>query len=146
MVVNLKTSPFFKNLISAIKKIIKRRLKSFLLSKLLHVGFYFILVIVVGVSILWGLYNIMKPVLRNNVVVSQSEIITRVSKLVTLPQNESPDAIVRVEDADILQKQSDFYRSSGVKEGDYILMYRDMAVIYDLRNNLVKGVRRPGDK
>ncbi len=142
MVVNLKTSPFFKNLISAIKKIIKRRLKSFLLSKLLHVGFYFILVIVVGVSILWGLYNIMKPVLRNNVVVSQSEIITRVSKLVTLPQNESPDAIVRVEDADILQKQSDFYRSSGVKEGDYILMYPSVAIIYDLRNNTVIAVKK----
>jgi hypothetical protein len=142
VVVNLKTSPFFKNLISAIKKIIKRRLKSFLLSKLLHVGFYFILVIVVGVSILWGLYNIMKPVLRNNVVVSQSEIITRVSKLVTLPQNESPDAIVRVEDADILQKQSDFYRSSGVKEGDYILMYPSVAIIYDLRNNTVIAVKK----
>jgi hypothetical protein len=73
------------------------------------------------------------------VIVSQSEIISRAGKLVPLPQTP-PDEVVRVQDEENLRLQNPFYHD--IKEGDYILIYNNMAVIYDLRNNVVKGVKR----
>lgn len=75
----------------------------------------------------------------NEVVISQSEIISRVSLLTTLPPEE-PYEIVRVQDEEALRKQNSFYQE--VKEGDYILVYKHMAVIYDLRNNVLVAIKK----
>ena len=70
----------------------------------------------------------------NSVVVSQSEIIRRISKHVSLPES-APLSVVRVDNAETLRVQNEFYKD--INEGDYILAYRTMVVIYDLRNDKV---------
>ena len=53
---------------------------------------------------------------------------------------EAPYEIVRVQDEEDLKKQNEFYKD--VKEGDYILMYKKVAIIYDLRNNAIVAIKR----
>jgi hypothetical protein len=48
-----------------------------------------------------------------------------------------------VEDGVNLQKQNLFYKD--VKEGDYILIYKDVAVVYDLRSNTIVAMRKTSD-
>lgn len=75
--------------------------------------------------------------ISNSVVVSQSEIIRRISKHVELPNNP-PLSVVRVDNAENLRVQNSFYQD--INEGDYILAYRTMVVIYDLRNDKIVRV------
>ncbi len=94
---------------------------------------------VVAGSSAYGLYHLVGRTFANEVVISKSEIVSRVSKLTALPPYD-PDDVVRVEDENNLRKQNAFYRD--IKEGDYIIMYKDMAVIYDLRNNTIVAMRK----
>jgi hypothetical protein len=91
------------------------------------------------VPMLYGSYIYIGKTFANEVIVSQSEIIARVAKLTSLPQ-EDPYEIVRVQDQDDLRKQNPFYKD--VKEGDYIIMYKNAAIIYDLRNNAIVAMKR----
>ena len=75
----------------------------------------------------------------NEVVISKSEIVSRVSKLTSLPMGE-PSDIVRVQDPEDLKKQNAFYKD--IEEGDYILIYPTLAVIYNLRSNQVVAVKQ----
>jgi hypothetical protein len=100
--------------------------------------FTFVLVVAVITIVSYGGYNVWDEV-NAGVSVSQKEIVLKVSKHIDLP-NEEPQEVVRVQDAQSLQAQNDFYKD--VKEGDYILMYKNMAVIYDLRNDVVVAFRR----
>jgi hypothetical protein len=99
-------------------------------------------VCLVAGSSLYGVYNLVSKTFANEVVISKSEIVSRVSKLTPLPEG-SPRDVVRVEDENNLKKQNEFYKD--VKEGDYVLMYKDMAIIYDLRNNSIVAMRRTLD-
>lgn len=87
---------------------------------------------------LYGAYAVIENTVAEDIIISKSEIINRVMKLTTLP-NENPEAVVRVENPENLQKQNSFY--SGVKEGDYIIVYPELAVIYDLRNDAIVGLK-----
>ena len=113
--------------------------KSILLSKLFHTAFKVTASILIFSGVSYGLYSYFNRSLENDVVVSKSEIVDRVSKLTTVPKG-APDAVVRVQDPEILKKQNEFY--TNVKEGDYIIMYPKMAVIYDLRNNSIVSEKR----
>lgn len=116
----------------------KQAIKSVLLSHVFHTMFKVTLVALFFSVVSYGLYEYFKKPL-NGVVVSKSEIVDRVAKLTPLPPG-TPDAIVRVEDAESLQQQNNFYLN--VKSGDYILMYPKLAVIYDLRNNSIVAVKK----
>jgi hypothetical protein len=87
---------------------------------------------------LYGAYALIGSTVAEDVVISKSEIVNRVMKLTSLP-NHAPSAVVRVENPENLQKQNPFY--SGVKEGDYIIVYPKLAVIYDLRNDAIVGLK-----
>jgi hypothetical protein len=117
----------------------KQMVKNILLSKLFHTMFKVGTFAVVFCAVSYGLYSYFNRSLENDVVVSKSEIVDRVSKLTSIPAG-TPDAVVRVQDPEILKKQNEFY--SNVKEGDYIVMYPKMAVIYDLRNNSIVSEKR----
>jgi hypothetical protein len=121
----------------------KRGARAMLLSPVFHSAVRVVSAVAIVSLLAYASYFFIGKTFANEVVVSQSEIIARVSKLTMLPP-EAPYDVVRVQDGEELRKQNPFYKD--IKEGDYILMYRDMAVIYDLRNNVVKGVRRPGDR
>lgn len=128
---------------SKVKQNAKRQskiaLKSMLLSRAFHVAFKVASITLLLSGLSYGLYSHFDSTLENDVVVSKSEIVDRVSKLTVVPEGV-PDAVVRVQDPEALKKQNDFY--SNVKEGDYIVMYPKMAVIYDLRNNAIVSEKK----
>lgn len=117
----------------------KRFIKNALLSHSFNVFSKVIMGIILFFAVSYGLYGYFGKAFSNDIIVSKSEIIDRVAKLTTLPPGK-PDAIVRVEDAEILKKQNVFYEN--VKSGDYILMYPKLAIIYDLRNNSIIAVKK----
>jgi hypothetical protein len=122
-----------------LKRYAKQSIKSTLLSPVFHTAFK-VAVSVVFISVLgYSSYFFISKTFANEVIVSQSEIVARVAKLTTLP-DEAPYDIVRVQDETDLRKQNDFYKD--IKEGDYILVYKNMAVIYDLRNNQILAIKR----
>ena len=128
-------SPYSRKL----KRYAKQGLKSILLSPLFHSSFRVVTAILISSSLLYGSYLFIGRTFANEIIVSQSEIVARVSKLTTLP-SEAPYEIVRVQDEEDLRKQNPFYKD--VKEGNYILMYKNLAVIYDLRNNAIVAIKR----
>lgn len=119
---------------SPIKRQSKKTLKAVLLSKTFHKSFRFAVIAFIALGTLYGAYALLDNNVTANVIVSESEIIKRVSKLTDLPK-EAPLSVARVEDAVDLQKQNAFY--SNVKEGDYILAYKNTIVIYDLLNDVI---------
>ena len=132
-------SPYIRKL----KRYAKQGVKSLLLSKVFHTSFKFFIGILASATLLYASYSYIGKTFANEVVVSQGEIIARVGKLVVLP-TENPYEIVRVQDGEDLKKQNEFYKD--IQEGNYILMYKNMAVIYDLRNNVIVAVKRTGAK
>lgn len=110
-----------------------------LLSPVFHSTFKIVATTVIATSMLYASYLYIGKTFANEVVVSQSEIVARVGKLTSLP-NEDPYEIVRVQDEEDLRKQNPFYKD--VREGQYILVYKNLAVIYDLRNNTIVGIKR----
>lgn len=128
-------SPYSKKL----KRYAKLGARSLLLSPVFHSTFKIVAVAMIVLSMLYGSYSYISKTFANEVIVSQSEIVARVGKLTALP-GESPYEIVRVQDENDLRKQNPFYKD--VKEGDYILMYKNLAVIYDLRNNVIVAIKR----
>ena len=127
-------SPYLKRY----KRYAKQGIRSMLLSPTFHASFKIITGIVISSGLLYGSYLYVGKTFANEVVISQSEIIARVAKLTHLPDG-SPYEIVRVQDKVTLRKQNEFYKD--VDEGDYILMYKDLAVIYDLRNNRIVATK-----
>lgn len=117
----------------------KRTVRDILLSKLFHTTFKVFIGLLISSAAVYGTYAYFGNTIENDVVVSKSEIVARVSKLIGIT-NEVPDAVVRVQDAETLKKQNEFYAE--VKEGDYIVMYPKLAVIYDLRNNSIVAIKK----
>jgi hypothetical protein len=136
-----KASPS-KNTFSKIGRATKRyskvALKSMLLSKAFSASVKLGVIGMVVFTAMYGAYAFIGTTVSKDVIVSKSEIISRVSELTTLPAGK-PDAVVRVQDPESLKKQNSFY--DAVKEGDYILVYPQLAVIYDLRNNTIIGLK-----
>lgn len=123
---------------SRLKKFSKRATRSILLSSPFQYSVKALGVGVIVASSLYGVYHFAGKTFANEVIISKSEIVSRVSKLAPVPE-EPPYDVVRVEDGVNLQKQNPFYKD--VKEGDYILIYKDMAIVYDLRSNAIVAMR-----
>ncbi len=122
-----------------VKRYAKQSVRSMLLSRGFHIASKVVSLVVVCSLLMYGSYRFIGKTFANEVVVSQSEIIARVAKLTYLPEGD-PYEIVRVQDGEDLKKQNPFYKD--IKEGDYILMYKEMAVIYDLRNNTIVNMKK----
>lgn len=116
----------------------KQTLRDLLLSKTFHSTFKIFFGLLLSGSAMYGAYAFIGEAVVNDVVVSKSEIIARVGKHIELPPGE-PEAMVRVQDAETLQKQAPLYEN--VKEGDYILIYPSLAVVYDLRNDHIVALK-----
>lgn len=114
-------------------------LRNMLLSRLFNLSIKTGLVGMITFSALYGAYALIGTNVAKDVIVSKSEIINRVGTLTELPKS-APEAVVRVGDPTTLRKQNAFY--DGIKEGDYIVVYPSLAVIYDLRNNVIVGLKR----
>lgn len=121
------------------KRYSKRVVKNMLLSRTFHTVFKIGAGVLLFSLVSYAGYNHVKVAFVNDVVVSKSEIIDRVAKLTSLPELP-PEAVVRVEDPERLKKQNNFYEN--VKNGDYIVMYPKLAIIYDLRNNNIVAIKK----
>lgn len=131
-----------KTIAKAIATYSKTTLRSILLSHLFQSSAKAVfLFAAVGFS-LYGAYHLIGKTFANEVVISKSEIVSRVAKLTQLP-DEEPEKVVRVQDGEDLKKQNEFYKD--VKEGDYIIVYSTMAIVYDLRNNVIISMRQSQD-
>jgi ribosomal protein S2 len=121
------------------KRYVKQGIKTALVSPLFHTACKVVVVIALVAGSVYVSYRFIGKTFANEVIVSQSEIVARVVKLTAVPQ-EGPEEIVRVQDPEVLKKQNEFYKN--VKEGDYILMYQNLAIIYDLRSNRIVAIKR----
>lgn len=116
----------------------KQTLRDILLSKTFGSAFKVVVAILISGSALYGAYAFIGNSIANDVVVSKSEILARISKHTQLPEGE-PEAVVRVQDPATLQKQNTLYEN--VKEGDYIVIFPTLAVVYDLRNDHIIALK-----
>lgn len=117
----------------------KQTLRDILLSKTFHSSFKVLIGLMVTGSALYGAYAFIGTTFADDIVVSKSEILSRVSRHINLPLGE-PEAVVRVQDPSTLKKQNTLFENA--KEGDYIVMYQDLAVVYDLRNDAIIALKR----
>jgi hypothetical protein len=131
-----KGSP--KGTLSRIKRYSKQTLRDMLLSQTFHRGFKVIIGLLIIASASYGAYALIGESIANDVVVSESEILVRVGKHVQLPEGK-PEAIVRVQDPESLKSQAALFEN--VKEGDYIVMYPTLAIVYDLRNDHIVSLK-----
>ena len=116
----------------------KQTLRDILLSKTFHAGFKVLAGFFIGGSMFYGAYALVGKSVENDVVISQSEILARISKHTMLPAG-NPEAVVRVQDADALQKEAIIYQN--VKIGDYIVVYPSIVVVYDLYNDKIVALK-----
>ncbi len=138
-VVAKQSSSSKSSVLRKLKRSTKQGVKSMLLSPLFHRTFKGVVTTCFVIGLLYSSYLYINKTFANEVIVSQSEIVARVGRLMPLPKEEPYD-IVRVQDEETLRKQNTFYKD--VREGEYILIYKNLAIIYDLRNNIVVGVKR----
>lgn len=136
-----KSTGILSHVVRSTKRYGKRTLRDILLSKTFHASFKVMLGLLISGTALYGAYAFIGNSVDNNVIVSQSEIISRISKHTELPAGD-PEAIVRVQDPETLQKQAALYEN--VKEGDYIVVYPTLAVVYDLRNDRIVALKSTG--
>ncbi len=122
----------------SVKNYGKKSLRAVLLSHTFHTGFRVVALAFLVVVPFYGVYAYIEKTVANEIVISKSQILDRVAKHIALPK-DSPLAVVRVQDADSLKKQNSFYDQ--VKSGDYIIMYKTLAIIYDLRNDSVLATK-----
>lgn len=106
-----------------------------------EIGSYKKTLLVGGLVLIFGLLftfgsGMISGTMAKYIVMSESEILRRVGTHTALPTTP-PTSIVRVKDAEALRAQHMFYKD--VKEGDYIIIYNNRVIIYDLRADAVIG-------
>ncbi len=132
------TSPL-KIATSGVKKLGKRALKSILLSPTTESAVKVFTVTLLLAGLFYGGYSVASTKFGGDVVISKSEILARVGRVTNLPEGK-PEAIVRVQDPESLKKQNPFY--SNVSEGDYIVMYPTLAIVYSLKNDRIVSLKK----
>lgn len=140
--IKVKSRNFTTRSVSRTKRFAKKTLRDILLSSTFHKTTRALVVGMVFTASITGFYFLIGEKVKGSVIISQSEIVSRVAKHVSLPSS-NPDALVRVEDAETLKKENSFYEK--VKEGDYVVIYPSLAIIYDVRNDSIVGVKRSGE-
>ncbi|MFO0743979.1 MAG: hypothetical protein U0469_02950 [Candidatus Paceibacterota bacterium] len=105
------------------------------LSRSFKVMFLSIVSGLVVVIVIFGYINSAKTKAES---VTQENVISQLSKQISLP-NEAPVTFLRVSDAKNLSLQDEFYKN--VQNGDYIIVYSSMALVYDFSNNKIENVK-----
>jgi len=122
----------------SVKNYGKKSLRAVLLSHTFHTGFRAIIISILVLAPFYGVYAYIGKTVANEIVISKSQILERVATHTILPVG-NPEAVVRVQDAESLKRQNSFYDQ--VKSGDYIIMYKSLAIIYDLRSDQILAIK-----
>ena len=70
--------------------------------------------------------------------ITQEDVIYQLSKEIVLP-DEVPTTFLRVSDAKTLTLQDEFYKN--VQNGDYIIVYSSLALVYNFSDNKIENVK-----
>lgn len=70
--------------------------------------------------------------------INQEMVLERLGTQFVLPEIE-PTKVMRVSDAKELSIQDEFYRN--IKNGDYIIVYDNLMLIYSFDQKLIKNVK-----
>ena len=110
----------------------RKRISSFKFLRLIFISSssFFIIFIV-----LYGLINSNKS---NAESVTQETIISQLSKSIDLSDDELI-SVMRISDAKTLSNQDNLYKN--VKNGDYIIIYKSMILVYDFDSSFIKNIR-----
>jgi hypothetical protein len=110
----------------------RKRISSFKLLRLIFVfsSSFFIIFII--------LYSIINSNRSNAESITQDKIISQLSKTINLP-NEGLISVMRVSDAKSLSIQDNLYKN--VKNGDYIIVYKSMILVYDFDSRFIKDIK-----
>ncbi len=69
--------------------------------------------------------------------VSKDNLIENIRKHVDLPVG-NPEQVFRVQDATVIKKEGEFYKDA--QDGDWVVIYNSIAVIYDGRKDIIRNV------
>ena len=105
------------------------------LSRSFKIMFLSIVSGLVVVIVIFGYINSAKTKAES---VTQDNVISQLSKQINLP-NEIPTTFLRVSDAKTLALQDEFYKN--VQNGDYIIVYSSIALVYDFANNKIENIK-----
>lgn len=110
----------------------QRRISVFKLTKVLFLSISFLAVVVI---VVYGVFLTNKT---NAESITQDTVLTQLSKQIILPDQELL-SVKRVFDAKTLASQEDFYKN--LKNGDYIIVYKHMVLLYDFDDSIIKNVK-----
>ena len=110
----------------------RKRISAFKLLRLIFVSStsIFILFII--------LYGVIKSNRTNAESITQDTVISQLSKTINLPENDLV-SIMRVPDAKTLSNQDNLYKN--VKNGDYIIVFKSMVLVYDFDSRFIKDIK-----
>lgn len=110
----------------------RKRISAFKLLRLIFVSSasVFILFIV--------LYGVIKSSKSNAESITQDTVISQLSKTINLP-SDGVVSIMRVSDAKTLSSQDTLYKN--IQNGDYIIVYKSMVLVYDFDSRFIKDIK-----
>ena len=110
----------------------KKRISVFKLLRLIFVSSSFIFIVFIV------LYSVIKSNKSNAESITQDTVISQLSKTISLPDN-GLISIMRVSDAKTLSIQDSLYKN--IKNGDYIIVYKSMVLVYDFDSRFIKDIK-----
>ena len=110
----------------------RKRISTFKLLRLIFVSSFSVFIVFVV------LYGVIKSNRTNAESVTQDIVISQLSKTINIPE-AGLVSVMRVSDAKSLSIQDNLYKN--VKNGDYIIVYKSMILIYDFDSRFIKNIK-----
>ncbi len=104
-------------------------------SKLFRWTFISVFFISIVFAVIYGVFLNNKTSAES---INQNTVLNQLSKNLILPKDEIIN-IMRVSNAKDLEKQDIFYKN--VKNGDYVIIYKSMVILYDFDKSLIKNIK-----
>ncbi len=101
----------------------------------------------IKVAILWIIlflfnmiftFSFVRTKIASSTTVTQDSVLNQLKKNINLPETQPID-FKRISDAKALSSQALFYKD--VKNGDYIIVYDYMALVYDFTNSKIISIK-----
>lgn len=113
----------------------KRKKRGISLGKLLRLAFVSIALVFILIAAFYGIIMGSKTSAES---INQEMVLEKLGTQLVLPEVE-PNKVMRVSDAKELALQDEFYKN--VKNGDYIILYDNLMLIYNFDQKLIKNVK-----
>lgn len=102
--------------------------------KIKIISLFLVLLFIIVVSI----FSFISISNKKNSIITQDSILLDLKKYINLPETE-PVNFMRVSDAKTLSSQDKFYKN--VNNGDYIIVYENMAIIYNFKAKRIINIK-----